>query len=318
MTPESRKFDRPGFLKKEVKTVPLARSIVLQVQELRNLPKNILDKVPKGYVIKEYDTSLQDMLVWYFREEFPDMPMVLSIKEILQEKNKKEPNLEELINYIENSGYEFRTRDGKSIRDHITYIEQESRPLAVAKRLKKRQEFQRDFFKDTLPNFVLESQFIIGSKDEKSPEHIYEIQPKIYASIDLGNIMKVFLHSIYSEEEEVRIIMAGDFLMDSLKKEFGKDNDKMKSLIDQLKAFALKLEQLLEGPGYTLDYSGNFNLIVTPEGILKLTDTNYLQTSKHGDSATPTYDTAGETTKRMVLVLNYVVKKLEEEIKNKK
>jgi|GEM_PF-6319437 len=299
MPAESRNFDRPGFLGKGIKTEALARTGNLIVRELRNLPENVLEKVPRGYVVKEYDMP-QIALFWLFPEEFPDMWYMLNAKGFWKEKYQREPTLEELVEYFKDNPKDFRLSNGESVEDRIKYIEQQSQPLALAKRLKERQEFHVNHFKDKLPDFILESQFMVGSKSRNSTPHLYEIQKKTESAVDLGLIF-VQMHSSYFPDHYVKIF--GEQVIKSLRKKF--KEDEIESLRDQLIEFRLKAAELLEKYRYVVDIWGPFNLIITPEGKLKLVDTNNLSKRSPGDPAS-------ETTEKMLRVLDYVIRKLNE------
>lgn len=117
--------------------------------------------------------------------------------------------------------------------------------------LQKRQKFVKDFFKDVLPDIVVGSNYVLGGKSSDDAE-IYEIQPKLEKNISLKSLD-------YDEK-------ALEFLSTSARC----------NLLEQLKLFLARAQEMpSKSDGFMVDIFGE-NLIVLPDGNLKMFDTNLL------------------------------------------
>ena len=144
------------------------------------------------------------------------------------------------------------------------------KPETLARYLKKRQGFVKDCFKDSLPDIVAESQFIVGRKDADSPVAVYEIQPKFSDYVDLGAFFHGFMGRISIDGHEWDFVHIADIIKWRFEKE------KIPSIKQQLEAFGREMRRISEEHGKVIDIWGSGNVIITAEGQLKIIDTDNL------------------------------------------
>lgn len=211
-------FNRPAFLKPEAKleaayTDPkndeehFHHGGFVVMADLKNIPKGTSEKIPSGYVLKQY----------YLDEYSPDWNELFEAdEEINTNTSKKGWEQHIIIKAFEDAFEQFGRRPTvveilSRISDNVksgnmgkNADELVARTMAIneeliaqilkkysletkAKKLKQRYERIRNIFSAELPNIIVPTQFIIGAeKNQQHPDRdgtkrLYELQPKINA-----------------------------------------------------------------------------------------------------------------------------------------
>lgn len=146
--------------------------------------------------------------------------------------------------------------DKERTNQQLFGINYEESLIERARILKRRQEFVRDFFKEDLPNLVLQSQFIVGSGDYS--EFIYEIQSKLEDAIAI-NIETIREHFLGKPE-----------IIQKIKEQLRKFHKRGRLLKIQQEFSEFK------GLGVDLGPKGE-NVVLTKDGDLRIIDTNFLE-----------------------------------------
>ena len=155
--------------------------------------------------------------------------------------------------------------DSNAVEDHA--LKAWSLP-GMAKKLQARQRKVQEYFGKELPNFVVPSQFIVGT-DERGTGHIYEIQEKMEAKrLEIG---KSFFTRVENDEAEAARICDIDELAEQMQIKYGEQINQVKRELD---IFIRLAEPLLDSQGWFTDLSPG-NLVFTKDG-LRFIDTNYL------------------------------------------
>ena len=194
----------PEFFRPGIETTSTMEGSFTQVTKLKGLPPEILERLPKGYVLKQYINN-------------PEL-----------DKDLFGPDYAKL-----------------SIVDK-------------ARILKERQTAVRAIFADDLPELVVPSDFLVGQGVDDEQPHLFEVQPNVPKGVD---VLREWYHveNILEKSPQTRQAILGQLKL------FVENGRKLQHQQDQP---ALK--------GKVLDLEGANNLIVTPDGDLRLIDTNYL------------------------------------------
>lgn len=209
---------------------------VVEVASLDEIPYQLREKIPAlaeacadGYIVKRYRSR---------KEQVPEGPSFLALEDLSDEGD---------ISYFE----EASAQTGKPFplstheRAKLTIVDQ----LVL---LKERQDQLRAYFSDTLPDTVLQSEFLIAP-DEKQEFYLYEIQEKIPEHVDLETISEEQIGRLSQEvKSHLRV--------------------RLEALREKLKALAKEKQH----PYYKFfipDLNAT-NIAITTQGEVKIYDTN--------------------------------------------
>ncbi len=149
-----------------------------------------------------------------------------------------------------------RVPDGYVLKEYFTkHPNGESRflqpPLEIAKSLRNRQETFHDLYRQDLPDLIVKSNFIIG-RNANGEETIFELQPKVEAWKDA-----VYAFGVRANWEELK-------------------PEAQARALQELVNFTRRTRALIEDPDKPEipDLFGSDNLVLTPEGNLRMVDTN--------------------------------------------
>lgn len=195
------KFSRPTFLRPETKldagnTDPkndeehFYQGSFVVMAELKNIPKEMRENVPNGYVLKQYhleeyspiwnelfeadeevNTNTAEKKVWVIIDAF----------ENAFNKFGRRPTSDEILALISDDKKSEMAIDENFIAQTLKKYSLETK----AQKLRQRYERIRDVFSDELPDVIVPTQFIIGAEenqqhpDRDGAKRLYELQPRI-------------------------------------------------------------------------------------------------------------------------------------------
>lgn len=242
-------FRSPGFLRPEIEPKPLqgeeyGKGLFTVVAKLENLPANVRERVPQGFVVKKYKMSEHDWDRDIEESEYssPDFDAGLALVswdlvveprvyaendresimfwlrreiQILADKIKHKPTLDELRRFLleQSQRGELRRECERFLdRQELEKWWKECSLTGMAKELKRRHDLVQAHFKDTLPNLVVDTQFMIGSPDgSREQARLYEVQKQIVPLQSLSKMFKgaseveyLFGRKRYYEEDVAR------------------------------------------------------------------------------------------------------------------
>ncbi|MFA6426886.1 MAG: hypothetical protein WCW16_00360 [Candidatus Magasanikbacteria bacterium] len=197
-------FSRPTFLKPEIKleagyTDPendekhFYHGNFVVVADLKNIPKEIREKIPGGYILKQYQSEEYspnwnelfeaDKEVNTNTAEKKGTWVIIDAFEDAFNKFGRRPTVNEVLTLISDDKKSEMAIDENFIVQTLKKYSLETK----ARKLKKRYEEIKNVFSDELPNIILPTQFIIGAEenrqhpDRDGAKRLYELQPKINA-----------------------------------------------------------------------------------------------------------------------------------------
>ncbi|PIT87596.1 MAG: hypothetical protein COU31_02055 [Candidatus Magasanikbacteria bacterium CG10_big_fil_rev_8_21_14_0_10_40_10] len=261
----SKQFDRPSFLSQEIETNPIGKA---QHVKSLDIPDNLRGPEYQGSVIKQIDDDPTDLSI-QLGEDYLVARYVISAEKKLIEKTGNNPTLEELASFLEESENDWiktmveRTEISGDLMHKIKYLKKLFEPAEIAKVIKNKYEFIRDFFEDALPDFIVDTQIVLGFKDDQSSTKIYYIQPKILG-LDLSSSLCT-LHLMHCDIDET-----GKKLIEAIKEKFSPEQ--IVKIIEQLTKLKEKIEELIIKENKVLDLIGPGNIMITDDGDLRLVD----------------------------------------------
>lgn len=285
-------FQKPSFLPDDILSARLAWNVV----SMENLPENIKQEFPAGFVIKQYRDMYSDGAL--LLEPWSDPAQAAQNLWLFGEakykkKFQREPTDEELEKYLCDS-YDaaflsdiLHMNPGESPRGRIAMLRNILKPEAIASQLIKDQELLIDLFRAHLPNFVERMDFVFGQPDPAGPRYLYGIQKQIKGYCSFGRDLPKTLDELESEESQQLAEQIKDNLSSRL------SLDALSSLVDQLSVFVKKVRELRDDRKKILDIWGPDNILVTADGTLKLIDIDILRSTR---------TSAGERDKRGYLI----------------
>ncbi len=175
------------------------------VAKLENLPANVRERVPQGYVVKQYKMSEQDWHTFLsdkdersksFRETWFDLlneggyygwnskeetlNIFMSAVQSYVGRYGRRPTVDELHQDLldQQRAGTLTERDKMFLdREVLQKWWNESSLMGMAKELKRRHDLVAGYFQDTLPHLVVNTQFLVGSPDSSREQaRLYEVQ----------------------------------------------------------------------------------------------------------------------------------------------
>ncbi|MFA6427733.1 MAG: hypothetical protein WCW16_04835 [Candidatus Magasanikbacteria bacterium] len=186
-------FPRPSFVKEGVKVSPLLENkrfgegSFAVVARLENLPEEVREHVPDGYVVKyykntEFDRNWGQSIFSYDREIGygsnvlldTDLQTFCTDALMLARIKGSVPTVDQLREYAMDRGFklqEYQIRQAwKVVRSYSL--------SGIAKRLQDRHECVKEFFSDVSPELVVPTKFLVG-ETSGNQKRLFEIQPNI-------------------------------------------------------------------------------------------------------------------------------------------
>jgi hypothetical protein len=201
----SERFKPPQFFKEGIEPKPMygkeyGEGAFTVVAKLENLPANVRERVPQGYVVKQYKMSEHD---WDFDIETTEKKDITWADLLDPRRNEREKIMQDLRSAIQSLAYETKCKPTAD-ELHQYFIEEsrrgtipqqwekfldravlqkwwdESSLMGMGKELRRRHELVRAHFRDVLPNLIVDTQFVIGSPDgSREQARLYEVQKQI-------------------------------------------------------------------------------------------------------------------------------------------
>ncbi len=269
-------FRDPAFLREGIKPGPLkgdeyGEGSYTIVANLEGLPKSVREKVPGGYVVKQYKNEKLSPVGFLFQFD-PDSTIeaesVLELRKGFERERGRKPTGDELMEYIAQQDLgDLQPPKDKAEVERI--LEVWSLP-GMAKKLQARQRLVKDYFGKELPDFVVPSQFFVGT-DEDGVGHIYEVQNKI--SPDALKIEENLYTPVDDEDEEGKRIIVEEIeqLAEKVRILY---KERLPDIKQELGIFIRLAEQLPDREGWFIDIAYG-NIVFTEEG-LRYIDTNHI------------------------------------------
>lgn len=224
----------------------------------------------------------------YSIEEFGD-----SWEKFLKEKEREPTGEEEFVNFtvqheidhMKKWSYERWQGDKEKIRLEIIQSLKRLRPERVARQLRKNYTMAQNWFNETLPDSIPEAVFVVeesfdddASKTQTSKHQpgsdavaflkgnveIYEVQKKIDSVVKMPpSTSGMGIFSMHDPN-------AWKYTIRDLEQSF--DKEKLKNILRQLRIFNERAIELVKKQKRTIDFVGEGNVVITPNGILHILD----------------------------------------------